>query len=190
MFEKLGSYLTENLIQVNAISRTEEAMYQYGFKMMVTYAINIITIFIIGLVMGRLWECILFQAMFLPLRRNAGGYHASTELRCYSLSVVIIVLVLAAVSVIPVWFHIELMIAILLISCAIILILAPVENQNKPLDADEVRVYRRRSGMVLLAESATAMICYFLSWDTAFMVTVLAIFSIAGSLVAGAYTNR
>ncbi|MGL5437301.1 MAG: accessory gene regulator ArgB-like protein [Lachnospiraceae bacterium] len=190
MLAKLSSHITDNLIQANAINQADEEIYRYGFKMIFTYAVNLITIFAVGLIMGRLWECFLFQLVFLPLRGNAGGYHASTELKCYILSVGLIVTSLVLLNFIPMWLSTEALLLLMLIACAIIFILAPVENKNKPLDLDEIRVYGYRARTVLVIEAVAALICYFLSWNIVFMVIVLGIVSMSGSLIAGVCVNK
>lgn len=85
--------------------------------------------------------------MYMPLRIYAGGYHARTQLRCYISSVVLIVAVLLAIEFIP-WTNF-IVITISIVSGLIIFILSPVEDMNKPLDAAEVKVYGKKTRIIL-----------------------------------------
>lgn len=190
MLAKLSSHVTENLIQVNVIDKTDKEIYEYGISMIFTYSINLITVLIIGIIMGQLWECLLFQLVFIPLRSYAGGYHASSEARCYFLSAGLIVLALTVLRYIPLWINTVISLCCLLAAGIVILILAPVENKNKPLDSEETRVYGRRARLVLLTEAAVALICCFFKWETALRVIVLGMISVACSLIAGRLANQ
>ncbi len=189
MLARLSSHVTETLIQSNAIKATDKEIYQYGFKMIFIYAIDLMSILITGFVMGRLWECFFYQLIFIPLRQNAGGYHCNSELRCYFLSVGQVVAVMIALAYIPIWFGKMAILIFMLAAGVVILVLAPVENKNKPLDSDEIKVYGYRARVVLLVEVVVALACYFFSWNTVFLVIALGIFSIACSLVAGVCAN-
>jgi len=190
MMAKLSYQVAENLIQANIINKTDKEVYEYGISIIFTYAINLVTILAIGVVKGQLWECLLFLLVFIPLRSYAGGYHATSEMRCYFLSVGSIVLALSVLHNIPVWFNFDISLLWLAASCVVICILAPVENKNKPLDSDEKKIYRRRARSVMLTEFAAGLVCYFFSWDTAFRVIVLGMTSVGCSLVAGVAANR
>ena len=42
-----------------------------------------------------------FILAYIPIRSYAGGYHASTQLRCYILSNAVVVAVLIAIRLVP-----------------------------------------------------------------------------------------
>lgn len=190
MFIKSSAQTTATLIKAEIINETEKEIYEYGFRMIFTYLFNLITAFVIGIIMGQLWECLALTLVFVPLRSYAGGYHASSEGKCYVLSAGMIVLDLFMLRYFPVWFHTGAGILLLLAAAAIIMLLAPVENKNKPLDLDEIRVYSRRTYIILIIELVIAIFCCIFSSIMAFWVIVLGILSTALSLVAGAYSNK
>lgn len=189
MFSKLSTHLTDSLIQAEIINQAEKEIYKYGIKMMLTYLFNLITAFVIGITMGQLWECLILEVVFIPLRSYAGGYHASSEVKCYFLSAAMIVSDLILLRYLPIWFNVNIGILYLTVAVAVIMLLAPVENKNKPLDPDERRVYGHRTHIVLFVELVTAAFCLLLYLVNAFWVIVIGIFSVAFSLVAGACTN-
>ena len=56
---------------------------------------------IIGLLFNMICESIIFMVSYSILRIYAGGYHASTPIRCYLFSIVMIVAVLLLMKSIP-----------------------------------------------------------------------------------------
>ena len=190
MFTKSSAHTTAILINAEIINETEKEVYEYGFRMLFAYLFNLMTAIAIGITMGQLWECLVLTFVFVPLRSYAGGYHASSEGKCYVLSVGMVVLDLFMLRYFPGWFHIGVGILVLLAAAAIIMLLAPVENKNKPLDLDEIRVYSRRTYIVLTIELVIAIFCCIFSITTVFWVIVLGILSIALSLIAGVRSNK
>ncbi|MDE6357492.1 MAG: accessory gene regulator B family protein, partial [Eubacteriales bacterium] len=83
------------------------------------------------------------------IRVYAGGYHCRTPLRCYIFSVLMLVIVLFILK--GQALRNPLIITIIsIISSIIILSLAPVEDENKPLDEIEIKAYEKRTTRNLL----------------------------------------
>ena len=78
------------------------------------------------------------------------GYHARTPLRCYIFSVILIVVVLLGLKYI-LYNDVSLLI-IVVISGAIIFILAPISDENKPLDKLETKVFKKCTRIILFVE--------------------------------------
>lgn len=190
MFTKSSAHTTATLIKAEIINITEREVYEYGFRMVFTYSFNLITALAIGITMGQLWECLVLTLVFIPLRSYAGGYHASSEGKCYVLSAGMMVLNLFLLRCFPVWFHTGAGISLLLAAAAVIILLAPVEHKNKPLDPEEIRVYGRRTYVVLILELAMGAFCCIFAITGVFWVIVLGILSTALSLVAGVCSNK
>lgn len=97
--------------------------------------------------MGRFWECMLFLAIYIPLRKYAGGWHASTQLRCFILSTALTALALIIIGAVP----LTGLALILLIApgSIVIFIISPVADANKPLSKNEHKVYGRRARVIL-----------------------------------------
>lgn len=95
--------------------------------------------------------CLLLSLAYIPIRINAGGYHASSPMRCYVYSTAIIALLLAILR----WFTIPVACSAALFVGSIFLIwkLAPVEAKHNPLDETARRVFKRRTRMLCLAEA-------------------------------------
>lgn len=135
------------MVQNEIITSEDREIYAYGLRQGFILLINILTTLLIGFAFNKTTETIVFLASYIPLRIYAGGYHARTQMGCYVFSIVMIISVLLAIEFIP-WTN-SICITISMVFASIIFFLSPVEDTNKPLDAAEVKVYRRKARMIL-----------------------------------------
>ena len=146
MINKLSERIANRLISKKVIDSEEKEIYQYGMYYMLLSLNNVITILIIGDVLDMLWQCLLFTFSFMVIRTYAGGYHASTQRKCYLLTVSIIIATLLVIKYVEINNYICFM--LLSVSSGIILMLSPVESKNKPLDDIEIIIYRKKTIIV------------------------------------------
>ncbi|WP_205692830.1 accessory gene regulator ArgB-like protein, partial [Lacrimispora amygdalina] len=156
IMEHLANALTDKLIDWKIINSEDRDLYAYGFWQGGIYIFNYASVFLIGLLFGMLWQSVVFILSYGLIRPVAGGYHARTQRNCYLFSVLLIVIVLSMLK----WFPLSSIVCILvlLFSGSVIFILAPVEDENKPLDETEQMVYRHRSRIVLSVLSALTLL--------------------------------
>ena len=137
-----------SLVQEGIVSREDEELYSYGLRQGWLFLLNISTALVIGWLMDALTACILFMVCYVPLRRMAGGYHARTPFRCYLLGIVLVTAALAAIKWLP-W-TMEGALIIAAIASVVIWRLAPVEDENKPLDEEERERYKRVTRVLMI----------------------------------------
>lgn len=173
-----------NYFIINGIIKEEDKeIYSYGLHQGLLIVINILTTIAIGFLFAMVVESILFMIAYIPLRSYAGGYHAKTELRCYFLSTILIVLALLLMKFIPIREYIIL--GITGISGLIIYILAPVEDRNKPLDQIEYKMYRKKSRNILAIEILSLLVFYLLGFKKISLIISISIFILSLMLVMG-----
>lgn len=159
MFQTTAQKITDRLCRQDIIEDTDKELYVYGFNMLLTVSLNIISTIIIGLLFGMVFESIAFLVAYIPLRSYAGGYHARTPLRCYIISLLLIVLILLTLRLIR-----ESVLALFVLSTIgtiICVTMSPVEDVNKPLDEAEIKVYRKKAMIILAAEIIILIISIF-----------------------------
>lgn len=122
------------------ISESDFDLYEYGFNMGITVLLNLISTIVIGVIVGKVFESIAFLVFYIPLRSYAGGYHASTPRRCYFISIVIIMEMLLFIGYVDLSI---IYIILLLVGMVVCFAFAPVEDKNKPLDRDEISVFKK-----------------------------------------------
>lgn len=122
--------------------------YAYAIEILLSLCILIGYLMVIGAMLGRVWDAILWYVFFLPLRRAAGGIHAANRTRCFCISIAIPT---AALLLAPycdaVWVaHVS-----AAVGTVVTFRYAPVTCPNHPLDAArraDARVLSRRSVVV------------------------------------------
>jgi accessory gene regulator B len=132
---------------------------------------------------GMFYQFLVFWGFYFPLRHFAGGYHASSAAKCFFFSVVMLLGVFSCLKYLP-WSS-TLYLSIALVSVAIIAFLAPVADANKPLDADESRVFGRIARIVLLLEVILFSILWYNGANQAVSCITLSFAVLAGMLILG-----
>ncbi|WP_317368864.1 accessory gene regulator B family protein [uncultured Tyzzerella sp.] len=136
-------------IHKNLIAEEEKELYICGLEQIILYIVNIVTMIILGITFKLVLETILFILTYIYIRIYAGGYHCRTPLKCYIFSVLMLVVVLSTLK--GQALRNPLIITVIsIISSIIILSLAPIEDENKPLDEIEIKVYEKRTTRNLL----------------------------------------
>jgi accessory gene regulator B len=148
MMRSIPETLTERLMEWQIVKDEDRELYTYGFRQGAVLIFNLIIIIAAGLLFNMLWQSLVFTAAYAGLRTSAGGYHARTQRDCNILSVFLIIAVLCALKWIP-WSGAACLIAVA-VARITVLVLAPVEDENKPLDETETVVYRKRSRSLFL----------------------------------------
>ena len=129
--EKIINGICEELVKTQIVSKQDVPIYQYGLKMLLLKVVYIASFIIYALLVGALKETILFLITYSLLRSYSGGYHASSILKCYivSLSTVISNSVLCKVSITGNLFKAD--IVLLILSSIFIFLFSPVDNLEK-----------------------------------------------------------
>ena len=144
----LAEELTVKLVKMEVINNEDKALYSYGFKQGFLLFLNMITVIIIGVIFNMIWQSVIFMIAYSCLRVYAGGYHANTELSCYIFSLIMIIAVLWLIN--RILWNTFICLSITVISDLIILLLAPVEDANKPLDHKEIEIFKKRTYIILV----------------------------------------
>ena len=136
---------------------------QFGLEQLFTNIIDILTLLGIGIFMKMLWHAIVFGAAFMFLRKYAGGFHTSTQIRCYYMTTFVIITTLWIIKYMPINNFIYY--GLITISSIVILLLSPVESKNKELDGIEKIIYRRKTIEIWGMETLLLCLCAFLNHD-------------------------
>lgn len=150
MFTGVSKKLTNRLLYKGVINKDSYEIYQYGMDQVFTNILNILILMFFGILFGELWNGIIFMIEFLFLRKYAGGYHASTPIRCYLMTIGVIIATLSVMKYVEI--DIFVCVILLVISSGIILLLSPVESENKPLDSVEKLIYRKKTIIIWCVE--------------------------------------
>lgn len=156
MFGGISKKIVDRLLDKGAIHQDDYEIYLFGMEQLLTTILDVLSAIVIGILFGRVLQTIIFVISFMVIRSYAGGYHAATPLRCYVLTILTVILALSAMKYME-W-HIFYLLGILMVSSVVILILAPVDTENKRIDDVEFIHYRRKTVIVWGIETFIALL--------------------------------
>ena len=183
MVGKVSRKVTDRLLSRNAIKDEDNEKYKYGLEQIFTSILNMLTLFVIGSIMGMIWQGIIFVLSFMLLRKYAGGYHASTPLGCYLLTTLIITVALSVMKYLEI--SILIYLVLLMVSSVIVYMLTPVEAVNKELDKIEKIIYRKKTILTWIVEVSLAIGVFILKHYEISICIFMAIIMVGISLVTG-----
>lgn len=156
MIQKLSSVCAKNIISLGKVHNINEAVLRYGCELILTSIIGLLIMVGLSMLIGHPLAWVFFVMGFAPLRTTAGGYHADSHIRCYTVtSVMFLMGVLTAYEIR--WSHFTYL-AVSLFAAIMVGFLAPVEAMNKPLSAKRYRLNRNRSLILIFINCAIAVI--------------------------------
>lgn len=187
MLERLSEKFSQQLINSSIISEEDYDIYTYGFFQLIMMILNISTSLALGIVFKLLIPCILLNIAFIPLRINAGGYHADSPVRCYVNSTAIIALLLAIFK----WISFPIFVPVIMVTVSSIMIwfFAPVDTADNPCNEIERAVYGKRIKITLIIETIVFAVCVIFSQTMAVKAIALGILAESFMLITGMVKN-
>lgn len=148
MYHRLAVQICEYFNKKSGKEKSNLNVAIYGCELLISSGVTVILLLCIGGFMNHFLDTIIFLAFYCPLRQYSGGYHATNYRNCTMCFCIIYFGILC----IPSNITMEILILGGVIAFIIIWILAPVEDQNKPLSNEEVIYLKRKSKSILLIE--------------------------------------
>lgn len=146
-FERIIDFMEEN----GSIQKEYRDVYLFALQTIMVYLFNIGSGIVIGIFMGELFYCMIFLLAFMLLRQEAGGYHAPGWKSCYFLSCGVLILTLIWIKENFIYqTYITVVVAVM--AGAGIVLFAPLEDTNKPLEEWEKRTIRKKAQFIVVAE--------------------------------------
>lgn len=145
MLEKVSDRIAALLVSQGIIPEEDSDIYSYGLALIISFLFNTVVMLIVGALVHRFIETLLFLAVFVLLRSFTGGYHADTFLKCMliTFSTYALVIALSSIEVItPIY------LSCLAIGFVIVLFTAPVEHPNKEI-SERKKVHHKITSSVM-----------------------------------------
>lgn len=183
MISSAANNITNYLICKKVIKDNDREIYQYGFEQVFSSLLNIATMLLLGIILGKIYQSLVLILSFMALRSYSGGYHANTPLQCYLLTVMSISAALSIMKFITIDRFICL--GLLVLSSVVILLLSPIGTKNKPLDEIEKIIYRKKTIIVWSVETCVAIVFIILDITEIHIAITLAQVIISIALIFG-----
>ncbi len=149
MIKQLSAHLAASLYNHASRPKYSLAVYDYGFQLLLSSGITIISIFILGFVLRSSIMTIVYLLSTCSLRPFCGGYHAPSYGKCYVSSLLLFLLTLGTGHVLQVIsFHRYAEFFMLLCSYVIIWKHAPIIHPHHPLSEPLQKKARRTARFI------------------------------------------
>lgn len=133
----MASFFVRNKV----IKNEDEEVYEYGLQLLLSTVFNGIIALILAIISGTVLQCIYYLAVFVLLRKSAGGFHAKTHFGCCCILVTVLSLFVMFIKFVPNEAYGIVSAIAVAFSVVIILMFAPLEHENKPIsDRDKIRL--------------------------------------------------
>lgn len=172
MFRYLAEDIAFLLIKnkIVDIEKREECV--FGVEVLLLNLTNILTALIISLISNTMLHFAAFMLIFVPLRIFTGGCHAKTSERCYLITTAVYALSVFSVKQLPDLYSYIPATITLVVLIVQILLSAPVENKNNPLNSEAQKRNRLISIVLTAFDSLIFVILYLLSNTAATSVMI------------------
>lgn len=140
------------------VDDTNREIIAFGIGRLIDSVMSWLFAIICAWLMGDFLVGIIFEACYMILRRYAGGYHTRSKGSCLILTYLSTFICLCVVFTVP--SNSILTVVIALLSDVVIIRYAPIQSDNKPLNAMERKVYRKKT--ICITFSLTVLICIML----------------------------
>lgn len=128
--------------------------------MLISHLMFLIIACIFGLILGCMFESIIFYVAFQFIRRYAGGYHAATETRCEVLSTLPILVCIVIIKLSKTYDFQTALLIISALSAVCIFVFCPLDTPEKPLSEKELKYFRKISRLILLVIIVSMVVSY------------------------------
>lgn len=169
--EKIVSFCEKQKLTENQ----DIELIKYGLFLFLTHIQYLIICLCFGLVFKCVIESIVFFICFSLLRMFCGGFHASTETKCFIISFIAIAVSIILINLFEKRDYNLILIVLAIVSAVITLLLSPIDNKSKPLAINEKKKFR----MIVLLIVFIFSVSFVLLFNSFFFISV----SIAVSLI-------
>jgi len=177
MLNKLINKIVESLVKSGLIRREDKEIYLFGTETALLKIAHYSTMIIIGICFGMILQTIIFIIAYTALREYSGGYHASTRIRCYIISLLVMIFTLLFIKLCPIKIMLWISFFSLIFSYVLIFLMAPVENLNKPLDTEEQNRYRMIARIIATAEVSISFFLIFVNLQLSLTIALSLFFT-------------
>lgn len=149
MIKSLSNKITSLLVGNDSIDNEDSEVCSYGLEVLISSLINTVIVLLIGFILGKFMQTVVFIVCYCSIRQFSGGYHASSHGKCIF---TFLCMYIATVFIVGNIYSIHLKLVILLIGILnwiSIFILVPVEHVNNQL-TDLEKIKNKKNARVIV----------------------------------------
>lgn len=160
MISKLSKRFADKLLADGTITDEEHELYIYGLFMLFSQLMFFTVICIFGLILGCIFESVIFYIAFRFIRKFAGGYHAATETRCEILSTLSLLACIVVIRLSKTYDFLVPLLIITAVTSVFIAAFCPLDTPEKPLTDKEYTYFKKISLIILFVICVLIILSY------------------------------
>lgn len=149
MINALSRKLSLFLINHNLSKADDYDLLEYGLFLTLSHILYAIVSLLCGILFHCILQSVIFFIAFSVIRVFSGGFHASSEFRCFISSAMFILISVFAIRALTVNNFDLIVIIVAAVSSLIIFFFSPVDTASKSLDDDDRKRIKKCARLVL-----------------------------------------
>ena len=101
MIARLSKRIASFFVCNEVIKSEDEEVYEYGLQLLLSTVFNGVIALTLAIISGTVLQCVCYLAVFVLLRKSAGGYHAKTHFGCCCILAVVLSLFIMFIKFVP-----------------------------------------------------------------------------------------
>ncbi|MBR6095220.1 MAG: accessory gene regulator B family protein [Lachnospiraceae bacterium] len=190
MIQKISCFLTDILSNHITINEKERDIYEYCIRIVLKRSLFLVILMLFGIITGQIGITLLYIVSFMPLRSYCGGAHAPTPALCYLLSYGISIAVLSLIPLFTSTCPPPLILILFLFFCIPIIILSPVDTENKRISPQNKRVLKTKSILLIVCDAILFIVFSFLRIKIYCMTLSICVMICSINVLIGFFQNR
>lgn len=173
MISSLVNKVSFFLFKNNIIDEEQIPAVNYGLQYLLMSLFMGITLIIIGIIFSQILQMLGLLLGFFLMRNTIGGYHTKKESTCFIMTVSMLTADLLLIKLIS-YFNPFLAPLIIIFSWILIILIKPVEHQNRKFSEAEFKMFRRKSifNMAFITLLSIIAIVLFKDWGMLFATSL------------------
>lgn len=180
MIHKLSTMISSHMVKKKVVNKELEEVYIYGIEIIISSIVGFLLTAAIGVLLNAFDEAMIYYAVFVILRSMTGGFHASSYFKCnlvFNFITLFVLIFSKAES--EIYMTIGTITLLFLSSISIFILLAPIENPNKPIDEEKKPYLKVAAVSVSIFLYVLSILLYINSYIYHAAVIVTTIFSVS-----------
>ena len=178
------------IMKSSGLIETDDEIIRYGLEIVIMRGVFLVLILVIGALMNCLIESIIFTVSYSVLRMYAGGCHAESRSKCFINSVLTLIIALIGIKAAEAYGFAAAALGVLSVTAVIyIFIAAPIDTENKPIEDDEIAVFRKKARVMLIIEICISVVAYLIGFISVACSALLALI-VTGILMSAELLNK
>lgn len=190
MIARLSKRMASFFVRNEVIKSEDEEVYEYGLQLLLSTVFNGIIALILAIISGTILQCICYLAVFVLLRKSAGGFHAKTHFGCCCILAVVLSLFIMFIKFVPNEAYGIVATIAVAFSVVIILIFAPLEHENKPISDRDKNRLRKISVIYAVLFTILVFVLFIAKLKMIMICVALGMFTASGSMLVAVIEKK